>query len=62
MQFANLLPRIYGQAVENQVLVAVPMFIFMGTILEKSGVADELLTLLAGADSRAYPGRPRHRR
>ena len=46
LQFANLLPRIYGQAVENQVLVAVPMFIFMGTVLEKSGVAEELLHCL----------------
>jgi tripartite ATP-independent transporter DctM subunit len=46
VQFANLLPRIYGQAVENQVLVAVPMFIFMGVILEKSGVAEELLSCL----------------
>ncbi len=46
VQFANLLPRIYGQAVENQTLVAVPMFIFMGTILEKSGVAEELLSCL----------------
>jgi tripartite ATP-independent transporter DctM subunit len=45
-QFANLLPRIYGQAVQNQVLVAVPMFIFMGTMLEKSGVAEELLHAL----------------
>ncbi len=42
-QFANLLPRIYGQAVSNQVLVAVPMFIFMGTMLERSGVAEDLL-------------------
>lgn len=46
VQFANLLPRIYGQGVENQVLVAVPMFIFMGTILEKSGVAETLLHCL----------------
>jgi len=46
VQFANLLPRIYGQAVENQVLVAVPMFIFMGVVLEKSGVAEELLVCL----------------
>jgi tripartite ATP-independent transporter DctM subunit len=46
VQFANLLPRIYGSAVENQVLVAVPMFIFMGTVLEKSGVAEELLHCL----------------
>ncbi|MCW5660936.1 MAG: TRAP transporter large permease subunit [Burkholderiaceae bacterium] len=42
-QFANLLPRIYGQAVQNQVLVAIPMFIFMGTMLERSGVAEDLL-------------------
>lgn len=46
VQFANLLPRVYGQAVENQVLVAVPMFVFMGTVLEKSGVAEELLKCL----------------
>jgi tripartite ATP-independent transporter DctM subunit len=46
IQFANLLPRIYGQAVENQVLVAVPMFIFMGVILERSGIAEELLSCL----------------
>jgi tripartite ATP-independent transporter DctM subunit len=46
VQFANLLPRVYGQAVENQVLVAVPMFIFMGTVLEKSGVAETLLHCL----------------
>jgi tripartite ATP-independent transporter DctM subunit len=45
-QFANLLPRIYGQAVQNQVLVAIPMFVFMGTMLEKSGVAEELLHAL----------------
>jgi tripartite ATP-independent transporter DctM subunit len=45
-QFANLLPRIYGQAVQNQVLVAIPMFIFMGTMLEKSGVAEDLLHTL----------------
>ncbi|MEZ5851658.1 MAG: TRAP transporter large permease subunit [Hyphomicrobiaceae bacterium] len=46
VQFSNLLPRIYGSAVENQVLVAVPMFIFMGVILERSGVAEELLRCL----------------
>ncbi len=46
VQFSNLLPRVYGGAVENQVLVAVPMFIFMGTVLERSGVAEELLKCL----------------
>ncbi|MFN0160761.1 MAG: TRAP transporter large permease subunit [Burkholderiales bacterium] len=45
-QFANLLPRVYGQAVANPVLVAIPMFIFMGTMLEKSGVAETLLHIL----------------
>mgnify|MGYP001170083979 CR=1 FL=1 len=45
-QFASLLPRIYSQAVENQVLVAIPMFVFMGTMLEKSGVAEKLLYAL----------------
>ncbi|MCW5748721.1 MAG: TRAP transporter large permease subunit, partial [Alphaproteobacteria bacterium] len=39
-QFQALIPRIWGQAVQNQVLIAVPMFVFMGTILERSGVAD----------------------
>jgi len=45
-QFANLLPRIYGTAVQNQVLVAIPMFVFMGTMLERSGVAEGLLRIL----------------
>ena len=46
VQFFNIIPRIWGQAVQNQVLIAVPMFVFMGTILERSGVADELLRAL----------------
>ena len=45
-QFFALIPRIWGQAVQNQVLIAVPMFVFMGTMLERSGVADELLRAL----------------
>lgn len=45
-QLGSLIPRIWGQAVQNQVLIAVPMFVFMGTVLEKSGVADELLKAL----------------
>ena len=31
---------------ENLILVAVPMFIFMGTMLERSGVANDLLNCL----------------
>lgn len=46
VQFFNILPRIWGQAAQNQVLVAIPMFIFMGTMLEKSGVAEDLLHCL----------------
>ncbi|MBA5779244.1 TRAP transporter large permease subunit [Stappia sp. F7233] len=43
----NVLPnRIFGQTMENPVLVAIPMFIFMGTMLEKSGVAKDLLHCL----------------
>lgn len=45
-QFANLLPRVYGQAMQNPVLVAIPMFVFMGTMLEKSGIAETLLHIL----------------
>jgi tripartite ATP-independent transporter DctM subunit len=43
IEFSNLVPRIWGGAAENLVLVAVPMFIFMGIVLEKSGVAEDLL-------------------
>lgn len=46
VQFFNIIPRIWGQAVQNGVLIAVPMFVFMGTMLERSGVADELLRAL----------------
>jgi tripartite ATP-independent transporter DctM subunit len=46
IQFANLLPRFFGAVAENPILVAIPMFIFMGTVLEKSGVAAELLRAL----------------
>lgn len=43
----SVLPnRIFGQTMENPVLVAIPMFIFMGTMLEKSGVAKDLLNCL----------------
>jgi tripartite ATP-independent transporter DctM subunit len=44
--FANLMPRIFGAIAANPILVAIPMFIFMGTVLEKSGVAAELLRCL----------------
>ena len=38
--------RIYGGTMASLVLVAIPMFTFMGTMLEKSGVATDLLEAL----------------
>ena len=46
LQLFNLLPRIWGGIAENLILTAIPMFIFMGTMLEKSGVANDLLHCL----------------
>lgn len=45
-EFFNLVVRIYGGVAENMVLTAIPMFILMGTMLERSGVAHELLHCL----------------
>jgi tripartite ATP-independent transporter DctM subunit len=40
----NILPqRIFGTIMQNYTLVAVPFFVFMGVMLEKSGLAEELL-------------------
>ncbi len=43
VEFFNFLPRIWGQAAENLVLVAVPTFVFMGVMMERSGVANDML-------------------
>ena len=45
IEFFNLVLRVWGIA-DNLVLVAIPMFIFMGTMLERSGVAANLLYCL----------------
>ncbi|MBL1259109.1 MAG: TRAP transporter large permease subunit [Thiotrichaceae bacterium] len=46
-QFFELLPmRIWG-VMTNFTLLAVPLFIFMGIMLEKSGIAEELLETMA---------------
>ncbi len=43
MSFIELLPnRVFG-TVENTTLIAVPLFVFMGVLLEKSKIAEELL-------------------
>ncbi len=46
IELFNIVSRIYGGLIESPVLVAIPMFIFMGTMLEKSGVAQDLLHCL----------------
>jgi tripartite ATP-independent transporter DctM subunit len=43
VEFFNFMPRIWGQAAENLVLVAIPAFVFMGVMMERSGVANDLL-------------------
>ena len=45
-QFSTLPSRIFGGVMENLILTAIPMFVFMGTMLEKSGVARDLLNCL----------------
>ena len=45
--FLEALPnRLYG-IIGNQILMAVPLFVFMGVMLERSKVADELLTTMS---------------
>ena len=45
-QYFTIVLRIFGNDVSNLLLVAIPMFIFMGTMLERSGVANNLLYAL----------------
>ena len=53
---ATLLPnRIFGGVIQNQVLVAAPMFILMGVIMEKTRIAEDLLATLQRL-LRAVPG------
>jgi tripartite ATP-independent transporter DctM subunit len=45
--FLHALPnRLYG-IINNQLLIAVPLFVFMGVMLERSKIADELLTTMS---------------
>ncbi len=41
--FSNVLFRMWGGVAVDPVLVSVPMFIFMGSILERSGSAKDML-------------------
>jgi tripartite ATP-independent transporter DctM subunit len=56
IDFFNLLPlRIWG-TMKNFTLLAVPLFIYMGVMLEKSGLAEELLETMALVFSRVRGG------
>ncbi len=46
VEFFNIAARVWGQACENPIFTAIPMFIFMGTTMERSRVAEDLLTAL----------------
>src|SRR5690349_11747916 len=51
----NLLPaRIYG-VTANYTLIAIPLFVFMGVMLEKSRMADELMDVIGHLSGR-MPG------
>ncbi len=56
IQFFNAPLRIYGGIANNLILTAVPMFIFMGTMLERSGIARDLLNCLEVLMRRAPGG------
>ena len=59
--FFDFLPlRIWG-VMKNIVLIAVPLFVFMGVTLEKSGLAEELLDTM-GMLFGPLRGRPGHQR
>ena len=56
IDFFNLLPlRIWG-IMTNFTLLAVPLFVFMGIILEKSGIAEELLETMGRLFGRVRGG------
>ena len=46
MLFFNALPSRFFGVMTNEILVAVPLFVFMGVMLEKSKIAEELLTTM----------------
>ena len=45
--YFNLLPLRFWGIMSNYILLAVPLFIFMGVMLEKSGIAEDLLETMA---------------
>ena len=56
LDFFALLPlRIWG-VMTNFTLIAVPLFVFMGVVLDKSGIAEELLETMARLFGRLHGG------
>ncbi len=57
LAFLGALPsRVYGNSMINTILIAVPMFIFMGFMLERSKVAEELLETMGSLFGRLRGG------
>jgi tripartite ATP-independent transporter DctM subunit len=57
VSFLSAIPsRIYGTAMYNEVLTAVPLFILMGVIMERSRVAEDLLVSMAKLSRRLPAG------
>jgi tripartite ATP-independent transporter DctM subunit len=54
--FSNVILRIWGGVAVDQILVSVPMFILMGTLLERSGVARAMLVAVERLLGRAPGG------
>lgn len=52
--FSLVTSRVFGAVLENWILAAIPLFIFMGSMLEKSKIADNLLIELEAL----FRGRP----
>ncbi|WP_116124470.1 TRAP transporter large permease subunit [Lewinella sp. IMCC34183] len=52
----TLLPNRVMGVMDNSVLLAVPLFVFMGIMLEKSGLAERMLTSMAGLFGRVRGG------
>src|SRR5690606_11116546 len=46
--FSLITSRVFGAVLENWILAAIPLFVFMGIMLDKSKVANKLLSELEG--------------
>lgn len=56
LSYFNALPLRYWGILNNDVLIAVPLFIFMGVMLERSGIAEDLLRTLGEVFGRLHGG------